>query len=410
MKILLLHDYGTSTGGAELQILSLKENLQARGHEVLLFASRAIQVEGFPQLADVTCFGTVTKARVLAQTANVSAYLRLRSLLQEFQPDIVHIRMFLTQLSPLILPLFKNIPCIYQTSVYNAICPVGTNVLPDGQRCTHAPGRVCLTSQCLTTKAWAALMVQQTLWQQWRHYVDCIVTLSHAMKRDLETAGLEPSDVIYNGVALSPPRPSLSEPPTVVYAGRLVPEKGVDVLVKAFAIAVAQVPHARLLIAGHGAAEASLRQLASQLGIADRISWLGHVPRDILEQQFMPAWVQVVPSLWAEPFGNVTTEAMARSTAVIAHAVGAQPEIIDDQVTGFLVPPGDIGAFARRLTQLLSCRELAERMGQAGRNRARTHFSEDRRTEQFLDLYQRLLQRYRCDSTVVSRLKVSSLS
>jgi len=410
MKILLLHDYGTPTGGAELQILSLKDNLLARGHQVLLFSSRAIQIEGFPQLADVTCFGTVSKVRVLAQTANVSAYRRLRSLLREFQPDVVHIRMFLTQLSPLILPLFKNIPCLYQTSVYNAICPVGTNVLPDGQQCPHTPGKVCLTSHCLTSKAWAALMVQHQLWQRWRHHVDRIVALSQAMKRDLEMAGLQSIEVIYNGVSLGPQRPPLSDPPTAVYAGRLVPEKGVDVLIKAFAIATSQVPHARLLIAGHGPAEAALRRLAADLGIADQITWLGHLPRATLEQQFAQAWVQVVPSLWAEPFGNVTTEAMARGTAVIANAVGAQPEIIQDQTTGFLVPPGNGDALASKLAQLLSDRVLAEVMGQAGRERAISHFSEDRRTDQFLDLYQRLQQRYRVDSASVAYPEVSSLS
>jgi len=394
MKILLLHDYGTATGGAELQMLSLRQGLMERGHEVRLFSSRVIPVEGYPQLADYTCFGTTSKVQVLTQTVNPSAYWQLRRVLREFQPDVVHIRMFLWQLSPLILPLLKTIPCVYQAAVYKAICPAGTNLLPDGSRCSFSPGRVCLSSGCLTPQSWGMLMVQHQLWQRWRSAIDQVVALSHGMREELEQAGLSPVEVIHNGVPGRSPRPLLSDPPTVVYAGRLVPEKGVDVLLRAFAIAQAQIPQARLLIAGQGNAETELRGLAGELAIADQVTWLGHRSRSEMEALFDQAWVQVVPSLWAEPFGNVTTEAMMRGTAVIASAVGAQPEIVKADRTGFLVPPGDIEALATELTQLLQSRELAEAMGQAGRDRALAHFSENRRTERFLALYQRLQKQY----------------
>ena len=402
MKILLLHDYGTATGGAELQVLSLRQNLLERGHEVRLFSSRAVQVEDYPLLADHTCFGATSKIRVLAQTVNVSAYYALRQVLVEFQPDVAHIRMFLTQLSPLILPLLQDIPCVYQTSVYNAICPVGTNVLPEGQPCKSAPGHVCLTSGCLPIKTWMALMVQQKLWQRWRPAVDKVVALSHAMKAELEEGGLYPVEVIHNGVPERSPRPALSDPPTVVYAGRLVPEKGIDVLLRAFAIAQAQIPHAQLWLAGQGSAEGELRQLTQDLSISEQVTWLGHRSRSELEALFDQAWVQVVPSLWAEPFGNVTTEAMMRGTAVIASAVGAQPEIVTADQTGFLVPPGDVKGLGSGLAKLLQNRDLAEAMGQAGRDRALTHFSEDQRTEQFLALYRRLQAHYAKPQTLTA--------
>lgn len=409
MKILLLHDYGTATGGAELQILSLRQDLLNRGHQVRLLSSRAIPVEGYPQLADHTCFGANSKLRVLAQTANPSAYWQLYRVLREFQPDIVHIRIFLTQLSPLILPLLQEIPCIYQTALYTAICPVGTNVLPDRSPCRSSPGRVCLSSGCLTWKAWAALMLQQHLWQRWRPAIDRIVALSHAMKAELEQAGLGPIEVIHNGVPQRSQRPPLTHPPTVAYAGRLVPEKGIQVLIKAFAIAKTHAPQARLLIAGQGNAESELRALSAELGVSDSITWLGHLSRSALEHQFDQAWVQVMSSLWAEPFGNVTTEAMMRGTAVIASAVGAQPEIVTHEETGFLVPPGDVDALAACLTRLLLNQELAETMGNAGRARALESFSEDRRTDQFIALYQLVREQYSARPMPTSYPEVSSL-
>lgn len=392
MKVLLLHDYGTATGGAELQMLSLRQGLLERGHQVRLFASRASLVEGYPQLADRTCFGTNSTFQVLTQTANVSAYLQLQALLKDFQPDVVHIRMFLWQLSPLILPLLRDIPCIYQTAVYKAICPAGTNLLPDGQPCRLSPGRACLG--CMSFRTWAVLMVQWQLWQQWHGCIDRVVALSHAMKAELESAGIDRVDVIHNGVPERSPRPPLSQPPTVVFAGRLVAEKGVDVLLRAFAIACERVPEAELLVAGSGEEATALRELAVRLGIVARVTWLGHVDRAELEAQFDRAWVQVVPSLWAEPFGNVTTEAMMRGTAAIASAVGAQPEIIAANQTGFLVEPGDVNELAERLVELLSNQALAETMGIAGRDRALSTFSESSRTDAFLDLYREVQRQY----------------
>ncbi|HZG40545.1 MAG TPA: glycosyltransferase family 4 protein [Nodosilinea sp.] len=390
MKILLLHDYGTASGGAELQMLSLRQGLSDRGHQVRLFASGAMPVAGHAQLADDTCFGTTTRLQVLTQTVNPSAYWRLRRVLREFQPDVVHIRMFLWQLSPLILPLLQAVPCVYQTAVYKAICPAGTKVLPDGSPCQVAPGRVCLTTGCLTPQTWAVLMVQHQLWQRWRSAIDRVVALSQGMKTQLEQAGLSPVEVIYNGVSVRDLRPALQGPPTVAFAGRLVLEKGVDVLLKAFAIARSQVPTAQLLIAGQGPESEALKAQAQLLGLGESVTWLGHLERSQMETHFDRAWVQAVPSQWEEPFGNVTTEAMMRGTAVVASAVGAQPEIIHADCTGFLVPPGDIEAWVDRLTRLLQNRELAETMGRAGRDRAVTYFSEEKRTEQFLSLYQRL--------------------
>lgn len=390
MKILLLNDFGTATGGAELQMLSLRQGLRDRGHDVRLLATSITPVAHSQVLADYSCFGTNTRLQVLTQTANPSAYLCLRRILRDFQPDVVHVRIFMGQLSPLILPLLRNVPCIYQMAMYRAICPKGTKTLPNGSPCKEPAGLTCLHHGCLTPQSWAMLMIQRQLWQRWRDAFNLVVALSDAMKAKLEEEGITPITVVHNGVPERPMRPPLTEPPTVAFAGRLVREKGVGVLLRAFARAKAQVPNARLLIAGQGIEEASLRALAEELGVAASVIWLGHISRTELEQHFDAAWVQVVPSLWDEPFGNVTTEAMMRGTAVIASTVGAQPEIVCDRTTGFLVPPDNVEALTDALLHLLLDKALAEQMGQAGRKRVLTHFSEDRRTERFIEIYQQL--------------------
>ncbi|MGL5080409.1 MAG: glycosyltransferase family 4 protein [Microcoleaceae cyanobacterium] len=399
MKILLIHDLGTPTGGAELQMLSLRQGLRDRGHDARLFSSRAMPVAGSEFLADYDCFGTNTLTQVLSQTVNPSAYFKLRQILREFRPDVIHVRMFLWQISPAILPLLQNFPCLYQTAVYKAICPLGTKLLPDGSDCEQQAGLACLKSGCLTPQSWAVLMIQHQLWQQWKSAFNLVVTLSHGMKAKLAAEGIEPIQVVHNGVPERSLRPPLSDPPTVTFAGRLVPEKGVDVLLQAFAQVRDRVPQAKLLIAGQGVELAGLQSLTENLGITESVTWLGHLPRPQMEAVFDSAWVQVVPSLWAEPFGNVTTEAMMRGTAIVASTVGAQPEIVAEGETGFLTPPGDVNALAQALLGLLQDRILCEQMGQAGRQRAIDHFSEARRTDQFLRIYQNLIVNSKCYQT-----------
>lgn len=394
MKILLIHDYGTATGGAELQMLSLRQGLAERGHDVRLFTSNVISVPHEQLLSDYSCFGTNSRLQALSQTCNIDAYRKLKQIKHEFQPDVVHVRMFMWQLSPLILPLLKEVPCLYQAAVYKSICPLGTKTLPDGTSCENKVGKACLKEGCLTPQSWITYMAQAKLWQQWRHVFDLIVALSHGMKIKLEAEGIKPVKVVYNGVPERPQRPNLSDPPVIVFAGRLVKEKGVHILLQAFSQVQSKIPQVRLLIAGQGSEADNLRSLATKLGINNNIAWLGHIPRSQLEKQFNSAWVQVIPSIWEEPFGNVTTEAMIRGTAVVASAVGAQPEIIEDGKTGFLIPPNDVNALVAALLNLVLNRSLAEEMGQNGRFRSQTYFSENRRTENFIEIYQQLYSAY----------------
>jgi glycosyltransferase involved in cell wall biosynthesis len=237
MKILLINDYATIEGGAKLFTLTLRDELRRRGHEVRLFTSRARSIDG---LADYQCFGTVSRFYVLSQTVNPSAHWQLRRILAGFRPDVVHVTMFLTQLSPLILPLLEDVPSLYHVNILKAICPMGTKLLPDQSVCQSPAGTICYRSGCLPLRAWLPLMLQMRLWRRWRHAFTAIVADSEAIRRQLMSEGIEVTDVVLNGVPVQPPRPSLTGPPTVGFAGSLVPRKGVDVLLRAFAVMNAQ--------------------------------------------------------------------------------------------------------------------------------------------------------------------------
>jgi len=391
MRILLVSDYATPSGGAELMVLALRNSLRQRGHDARLLASSARPLN-LPSQADYECFGMLSAARGLTQVANPSAYIQLKRVLREFRPDVVHVRLFLSQLSPLILPLLKDVPSIYHVAWYRCICPIGTKMLPSRTACHEPAGAACLKHGCVPLYAWPSATLQMKLWRHWRSAFKLIVANSHATRRRLEGDGIQPVEVVWNGVPDRAPPGPLLDRPTIAFAGRLVSEKGTDVLLEAFARVLSRVPAARLLIAGDGPQRQQLASIVQRLGLDSSVLWLGHLSRETMEERFAGIWVQAVPSRWEEPFGIVAAEAMMRGTAVVASNAGGLAEIIQNSKTGVLVQPDNVDDLASALTDLLQSPKRAEQMGRSGREFALRDLRLEAFVDRFIEVYQRLVQ------------------
>jgi glycosyltransferase involved in cell wall biosynthesis len=118
---------------------------------------------------------------------------------------------------------------------------------------------------------------------------------------------------------------------------------------------------------------------------------VGHVPWQNLADLYRRASVFVMPSYY-ETFGISVIEAMAFGLPVVATKAGGLPEVVEDGVTGILVPPGDSEALGDALLRLLLDPVLRARMGQAGRERVRSEFTVDRIVAQTLDVYQSVIR------------------
>lgn len=146
----------------------------------------------------------------------------------------------------------------------------------------------------------------------------------------------------------------------LLYVGRLTPIKGVHVLIEAFGLIHRRLPQTRLIIAGSsffdGAGrtpyQASLVELARP--ITDSILFTGFLPHEKLKYLYAAADVVCVPSVWQEPLGLVTLEAMASGSCVVASRVGGVPEVIQHEVDGLLVPPNDAPALADAVCGILA--------------------------------------------------------
>lgn len=152
----------------------------------------------------------------------------------------------------------------------------------------------------------------------------------------------------------------------LLFVGRLVPEKGLEVALRALAQAVqdAEIGHAKLDIIGEGAADyrLHLEDLIASLGLQERARLVGPLARRQVLERYPAYDVLLVPSLWVEPFGIIVIEAMARGLAIIATNHGGPSEIITDGYDGRLVPPGDPAALAQVIVELAGNSELTYQM------------------------------------------------
>jgi glycosyltransferase involved in cell wall biosynthesis len=263
-----------------------------------------------------------------------------------------------------------------------------------------------------------------------RRAIDGAIACSRFNAAAVEARYHIPIGVAYNGFDDTlfrplPPDRTLRErfapdgAPLIVYAGRLVTFKGIDHLLDARAIlsgwlehqclvaggwrlvddlppaasrqppAASSSPH--LLLVGEGPHRASLERRAAELGIADRVHFMGARPHAELPGIYALADVFVVPSTDHETFCIAACEAMACERPVVGSRVGGVPEVVRDGETGFLVPPGDAHALAERIATLLGDDALRGRMGQAGRAWTQQMFTWDRVIERMLACYEQAL-------------------
>ncbi len=206
---------------------------------------------------------------------------------------------------------------------------------------------------------------------------DRVVTVSQAQRQAFgATASANKFSVIHNALPIPDvmPAPLRFGPPRLLCLGRLVPDKGIDVAIRAVGRLGAKGVAVDLAIAGGGSQRPELEDLARELapGRIRFLNWLD--PADV-PALINTATLVLMPSRWQEPFGLVALQAAQMGRPVVASAVGGLNEIVVHGETGLLVPQGDDTALADAIAQLLSTPKRALLMGANARVRAQEHFA-----------------------------------
>jgi glycosyltransferase involved in cell wall biosynthesis len=214
------------------------------------------------------------------------------------------------------------------------------------------------------------------------------IAISEAQKREHVRMGIPADKIKVVHHFLTPEGPPLppSKSPTAIFVGRLSLEKGVEKLLEAWKLV--EGGERRLLIMGDGPERSNLERKAKGLKGVD---FVGFVRKGDQRRYWQEALFSVVPSIWMEPFGMTVLESWSNGRPVVAHAIGALPELIREGVDGTLADPENVEDLAHKLDGLLSNPKQAESMGLAGRQHLEDYFSQRRWLKEIAAIYDDLL-------------------
>jgi glycosyltransferase involved in cell wall biosynthesis len=221
---------------------------------------------------------------------------------------------------------------------------------------------------------------------------DANVAVSNELARFIEdAAGLKRRTVrvIYQGISDPGPPPAgrrRHDPPVIGTIGRLTRQKGIDIFLRA----LADIPHVRGVIVGDGEDTTELKELAADLGVGQRVSWMGW--REDARRFVDDFDIFVLASRW-EGFGRVLVEAAFAECPVISTRVVGTSEAMIEGETGLLVPPEDKDSLVRAIITLLEDEERAREMGRRGREFALSRFDPATMAQKYEHLYDDIMAR-----------------
>ena len=321
LRVLLVTDWMPRPGGAEAYADSIRAGLTAAGDNVRLLTSGAGSAAH--GTADFVAYGTTRRAaQVGLQIVNPFATHQAWAAVRSFQPDVALVHLFAYHLSPAVMWPLRSIPTVMMVLDYKIICPLGSKLLPTGEICDAARRHDLLACRLPLTAALGPRL-DSLCWHWTRHssvtprarMQSAHATQARGARYRIRAAR---SARCWSGTCL---QRKPSRDPHFVFCGRLSVEKGVPLLVRAFARLHAHMPLARLTIVGDGPLRNEVESAVLARDLHDAVTFTGWLDPAGVDRQLETAWALVAPSVWAEPLGMVGPEAVIRSVPVIASSI-----------------------------------------------------------------------------------------
>lgn len=354
-------DYHPTIGGIENHIRMVAEQQVTDGHDVTVLVTNRGGERPLDRLHGVR----LIRARRLATLASTPLSLSLLFALARQDPDLTHLHFpfppgevsqwLAGRGRPYVMTYHSDV--VRQTTLLRLYRPLMRRIL-------QGAGRIVATSESQLASSFDLN--------------------PFAAKCDVVPLAIDPRPFLEAGSRA----PSATRP-TVLFVGRHSHYKGVDDLIRA----LSQVK-AHLLIVGDGPKRSSWESLAREVGVAERVCFTGLVGNEALPGMYANADLLVLPSnSRAEAFGVVLLEAMAAGLPCVTTEVGTGTSfVVQDGVTGFVVPPNNPRALASAMNRLLSDPPLRRKMGAAGRERVLCEFTQPIMTARLADVYRRALK------------------
>jgi len=384
MKILLIHNSYQQSGGEDNVVASERTLLSSYGHEVRLLANSNEVVRG------------ILKKISTALSAHYSndARRRVRRLIDEFKPDIVHVHNFFPLFSPSIYDACQDagVPVVQTLHNYRLICP-GALLLRGGHVCEECIGasafRATLYGCYRNSRVgtfWVARMIEfHRNHGTWKSKVNRFIVFTRFAKNKFVAAGLPAEKIIIKpnfAMDVPPPHTTIVPRRGALFVGRLSGEKGVSTLIRAW-----HSLHYPLRILGGG-------PLVSEITSArlSNVIYEGYRSPDEVHLAMQQACFLVVPSESYEGFPMVLVESFANGLPVIVSSLGSLAEIVEEGVTGIHFESGNAEDLATKVRWAFENPEAMKRMGENARRIYEEKYTADHNYHQLINIYSQIVK------------------
>lgn len=383
MRVLMLHNRYLQAGGEDVVAETERRLLEANGIE--LFAHWTENT-----VSARTGVGSLMFSR--------ATFDRVRRLCEDIRPDVAHIHNFWMKLSPSVHSACHaaGVATVQTLHNFRLLC-ANALLLRNGQICEDCVGKVpwrgvvrrCYRNSLPASGAVAAMIEFNRFRGTWDRDVDAYIALTEYSRQKFIDGAL-PADRIFvkpNFATLGQRTAPPSASDTIVFAGRLSGEKGVGILVSAWA-AAGLSRHGRLLILGDGPDRLALERQTERLGLsAQAVVFAGSRTREEVLETIGRARSVVVPSIWYENFPMIVAEAFAWGTPVIAAALGALQEIVRDGYSGLTCRANNPDSLGAALRQVLTDGAQADWLGKNAQREYLARYTPEKNFQQLMSIY-----------------------
>lgn len=358
MKILLINDYGIEIGGAETYLKNLKKALVKEGHDVRVLTSASSK--DIASFSDYTFKGLNIKSplRLIPYIFNFDAYMKVKKILKDFKPDVVHMHFTFYHTSPSILFALKNIPLAMTTHAHEILAPVGINY---SSQCKHSFIDYCI--KCTGLIKYYPELIKRIIFKKLSKRINLFIAPSKYYTHIHKKAGYSPIVTIYNGIIEKKVyKPVNVNKQNILFIGRLAPEKGADTIVRAMPDILTALPNTKLTIVGDGPESNKLKSLIYEYKLENNIKMVGKIPNKKTSYFYEQATLVIVPSLYPDNLPTVCIEAMNNGRALLVSNKGGLPELVNNGKNGYLFEPENTKDLANKTVMILSDKEKLKRL------------------------------------------------
>jgi glycosyltransferase involved in cell wall biosynthesis len=404
LKVLLAHNRYQIPGGEEVVFEQEKQLLEDAGHETSTYTRSNDEIENFSAPQRLALIGS--------STWSLDTVRQFSKLLTQKKPDIVHVHNTFFMLSPSIYAACKShgVPVVQTLHNFRLMCPSST-FYRNGKVCEECTDRGlwrsvyhgCFRDSKLATASVALTLGIHRLLGTWDKSVTRYIALTEFGRKKFIEAGLPAEKIAVkpNFVRREPlPAPPTQRSGHALFVGRLSREKGVSVLLRAWAKAARDYA---LQIVGDGPERANLEAESRRLGLTN-VQFRGRLSRDETIAAMRSARFLLVPSLWYETFGLCIAEAFACATPVICSRLGAMEELVSNGHTGLHFRAGDADDLAERIAWASSHPVEMRAMGDEGLAEYESKYTPERNRSKLIEIYDHARAEHR-GSTFVERAR-----